>query len=93
MKRQPNTFTTLQDLPIDLPVAEFLSSHQHAIHVFLHFRMSCVGCSMSAFDTLGEALATYHISPDTFWQAIQHTSPLAARDESQANHCTNRRSP
>lgn len=36
------------------------------IPVFLHHRMSCVGCSMSAFDTLGEATANYHLEWTVF---------------------------
>jgi hybrid cluster-associated redox disulfide protein len=45
------------------------------ISVFLRYRMSCVGCSMSAFDTLGEATANYHLEWPAFlaelWAAIE----------------------
>jgi len=36
------------------------------IPVFLHHHLSCVGCSMSAFDTLEDALANYQLDWPTF---------------------------
>ncbi len=36
------------------------------IPVFVRHRMICVGCTMSAFDTLGEAVANYHLEWPAF---------------------------
>jgi hybrid cluster-associated redox disulfide protein len=40
------------------------------IRFFLDNRMACVGCSLSAFDTLGDALEAYDLPRDTFLKAL-----------------------
>jgi hybrid cluster-associated redox disulfide protein len=50
----------LQGAPrADQTVAEVLSAWPETIRVFLNHRMDCVGCSMSAFDTVAEAVGNY----------------------------------
>ena len=41
------------------------------IPVFIRHKMSCVGCSMSTFDTLEEAAANYHLEWSPFLAELQ----------------------
>ncbi len=41
------------------------------IPVFLHHRMSCVGCYMSAYDTLAEVIATYRLDWPAFRSELE----------------------
>lgn len=45
----------------DLVVAEVMERWPETLVVFLSHRMSCVGCYLSRFDTLGDALRVYHL--------------------------------
>jgi hybrid cluster-associated redox disulfide protein len=48
-----------------LPVAEIMSRWPATIGVFLRFRLHCVGCPVSAFNTLEDAAAEHACSfPD-----------------------------
>ena len=53
----------MEDNPItsDLIIADVMQRWPVSILVFLENRMACVGCSMSAFDTLADALEVYDI--------------------------------
>jgi hybrid cluster-associated redox disulfide protein len=59
----------------DQTVAEVLSVWPRTIRVFLNSRMDCVGCTMSAFDTVSDAVSNYGGALDDFLaeltQAIQ----------------------
>lgn len=56
-------------------VAEVLKQWPQTIPVFMKYQTSCVGCSMSAFETLGEAARNYKLPLTQFLndlrQAIQ----------------------
>lgn len=54
-KVMPNLTTKVSDLLNDWP---------QAIPVFVHRRMACVGCSMSGFETIGDAAKNYNISAE-----------------------------
>lgn len=47
-------------------IAHVLRTWPQTIGVFLRHRMACVGCSMSAFDTLGDAAQSYGIDVARF---------------------------
>jgi len=53
----------MEDNPItsDLIIADVIQRWPVSILVFLENRMACVGCSMSAYDTLADALEVYDI--------------------------------
>ncbi len=57
--------------PLEMSVARLLSANPLAVPVFLRHHMACVGCSMSAFDSLADALAIYGIQVDLFLQELQ----------------------
>jgi hybrid cluster-associated redox disulfide protein len=50
----------------DQTVAEVLATWPETIRVFLDHQMACVGCTMSCFDTIGEAVANYGGALDPF---------------------------
>ncbi len=52
-------------------VADLLARWPQVIPVFLHFHMSCVGCSMAAFETLEDAARIYGIRYDVFSKEIE----------------------
>lgn len=63
MTSQPNQ-------PLEMLVAELLEKHPEAAPVFLKYRMNCLGCEMSPFETLGDALRIYHLPMQPFLQEL-----------------------
>lgn len=55
---------------LDILVADLLKRYPDAAEVFLAYRMSCLGCEMSGFETLGDALRIYHIPAGDFLSAL-----------------------
>ena len=53
-----------------LIVADILERWPQVIPVFLEYQMKCVGCSMSAFDFLDDALKIYGIPAEQFLNDI-----------------------
>jgi hybrid cluster-associated redox disulfide protein len=47
-------------------VADLLATWPQATPVFLRYKMNCVGCSMAAFETLGDALHIYGLDQEVF---------------------------
>jgi len=45
----------------NLLVADILNRWPQTIPVFLKYRMSCVGCIMSSFENLDDAIQIYHL--------------------------------
>ena len=56
-------------------IAELLSCWPQMIPVFIRHQMSCVGCSMSPFDTLKEVSFTYGLKLDDFILELKETLP------------------
>ena len=54
-----------------MSVSDLLRDWPQTIPVFLKYRMACVGCSMSSFETLKDAARIYGIAPDTFIGELQ----------------------
>ncbi len=66
--------STLQGaLHADQSVAELLSAWPETIRVFLDHQMDCVGCTMAAFDTVSEAVASYGGVLDDFLGELERT--------------------
>ena len=49
---------------------EILRTWPGTIPLFLEYRMACVGCSMSAFDTLEEALNIYNLPQEEILNSL-----------------------
>ncbi|HIE56847.1 MAG TPA: DUF1858 domain-containing protein [Anaerolineales bacterium] len=51
-------------------MSEILGRWPETIPVFIRYRMECVGCYLSTFDTLEEAAVAHHIPLDTLVEAL-----------------------
>ncbi len=55
----------------DLTVAEVLKRWDQTAAAFIHLRMACVGCPMSAFETLETAAQIYGLLPETLIRELE----------------------
>lgn len=60
-KNPPSVFLEIAPHVI---VAQIMAYYPETVAVFLRHHMSCVGCSLSAFDTLADAALVHDISLD-----------------------------
>jgi len=65
-----------QLITLDLFMDEILDRWPVTIMLFLEYRMACVGCSMSAYDTLRDALKAYDLPQD----AVLHSLNVKAKE-------------
>ncbi len=54
----------------DLTVKELLAQWPEAIPLFFTHHMSCVGCSMSGFDTIQDVAGVYQLNLSAFMDEI-----------------------
>ena len=54
----------------ELIVADVLRDWPQTIPVFIGHRMGCVGCAMSAFDTLADVVEIYGLHADHFLEEL-----------------------
>ncbi len=52
-------------------VAQIMETWPETIPVFLKYRFSCVGCSMSAFETLADAARIYCVPVEAFVKDLE----------------------
>ncbi len=62
-----------------LTIAEVLNRHALAATVLIRFRMACVGCPLSCFESLESAAQTYGLEPELLMAEIR-TAILRERD-------------
>ncbi|GIV66441.1 MAG: DUF1858 domain-containing protein [Chloroflexota bacterium] len=55
-------------------INELLRQFPQTVPVFLRHRMVCVGCWMSKFDTLADAVWNYGLDMETFLQELQQSA-------------------
>lgn len=58
-------------IPLDTSVAELLDKWPQAAPVLFKHHMACIGCYMSAFDTLSDIARNYTIDPDQLVREIE----------------------
>jgi hybrid cluster-associated redox disulfide protein len=58
-------------------VADLLATWPQTTPVFLRHKMNCVGCSMAAFESLGDALHIYNLPQEPFLAEINAVISLA----------------
>ena len=51
---------------LNMVVSDLLNAWPQVIPVFIRHHMACVGCSMSSFETLGDAAKIYGVVPESF---------------------------
>ncbi len=54
-----------------LTITELLNRHASAATVLIHFRMACVGCPLSCFESLESAAQTYGLEPELLMAEIR----------------------
>jgi hybrid cluster-associated redox disulfide protein len=54
----------------DLLMGEILTKWPETLPVFIHYRMTCIGCYMSPFDTLEDALIVHSLPLDEILIAL-----------------------
>jgi hybrid cluster-associated redox disulfide protein len=59
-----------QLITLDHCMDEILDRWPVTIKLILEYRMACVGCSLSSFDTLKDALEAYNLPQDAVLQAL-----------------------
>ena len=51
-------------------MSEILYRWPETIPVFMEFKMTCIGCYMSSFDSLEDALIVHGVAPDNILKAL-----------------------
>ena len=61
-------------LMANMTVAEVLTRWPNTITVLLKYRMACVGCAMSSFDTLADVSETYGLDRARLLDELQQVA-------------------
>ncbi|MEO8285266.1 MAG: DUF1858 domain-containing protein [Chloroflexota bacterium] len=89
-QRRQQTDRTLSSVAIaGQTVADVLSCWPQTVPVFIHYRLACVGCSLSRFELIADVAAIYGINPDGFLQDLRqaidgsdsNSSPMDCEEE------------
>jgi hybrid cluster-associated redox disulfide protein len=59
------------NLNVDLSISDLLNACPQVVPVFIKHHMACVGCSLSAFETIGSAAKIYGLAPDVFLRELE----------------------
>lgn len=54
----------------DMLVSDIMNTWPPTVQVFLRYRMLCIGCELSEFDTLNEVIENYDLDSETFLQEL-----------------------
>lgn len=65
----------------DQLVAEVMNRWPQTIPVFIKYHISCVGCSMSKFDTIADAAQNYKLALDAFLADLNRSLITGATEE------------
>ncbi len=57
-------------IPPDITVALILEKWPEVTPVFIRYRMACVGCSLSRFESVSDAAVIYNIPYELFHQEL-----------------------
>lgn len=57
----------------ETPISELLKRWPEVIPVFNRHKMACVGCTMSAYETVASAAEIYHLQVDQFLSELVKT--------------------
>ena len=64
--------STEQDsISLQLTISDILERWPEVIPIFIKNKMACVGCSLSDFMTLEDALEIYHLEKEPFIEQIK----------------------
>ena len=57
-------------ITLDMLVADIMNAWPQTVQIFLRYRMLCIGCDFSEFDTLGEVIENYDLNSKKFLQEL-----------------------
>lgn len=78
LKANPSDETSAAKISADSIIAHLLQDWPQATPVFLKHKMNCVGCSLAAFDTLGDALGIYGLPLEPFLAELRRAAQRTA---------------
>jgi hybrid cluster-associated redox disulfide protein len=61
------------EITAEMFMGEILTQWPETIPIFFEYKMTCVGCHMSSFDTLEDALAVYGLPTETVLVALNQS--------------------
>jgi hybrid cluster-associated redox disulfide protein len=67
----------------NLLLADIMARWPQTVRVFIKYRFSCVGCYLSPFDTLGEALQIYDVPAEKFIAELNQVAQVDTRPGDQ----------
>lgn len=67
-------FHELDQELLHLSVAEVMQRWPTTAQAFIAYRLFCIGCGMSSFDTLEEALEAHDVSQEAFLEDLRRAS-------------------
>jgi hybrid cluster-associated redox disulfide protein len=65
-------------LTVEMTVDEVMRRWPSTIHIFLDFRMRCIGCPLAAFHSIDEACEEHDVDVDVFLPKILGAVEVAA---------------
>jgi hybrid cluster-associated redox disulfide protein len=68
-------------IALDWTIEQVLSDLPAVIPVFLTHRLACVGCYMTPFCTLEDAITTYSLPREQFLADLRHAASACRQDE------------
>jgi len=57
----------------EISIHELLQLWPQAAYVFIRHKMACIGCSLSAFDTVHDVAFNYQLQPEQLIFELQNT--------------------
>ncbi len=58
-------------ISLDTRIYDLLRKYPKTAVLFIQYRMACIGCPMSIFDTIKDAALYHHINPQSLFEKIQ----------------------
>jgi len=86
-----NNLETAPPQPVihaSLSISDILSKWPETASVFLKFNMTCIGCYMSPFDTLEDALAVHGLPLDEVLEALNQCVAVSQPPDHKKTHDT-----
>ena len=57
-------------ITLDVLVADIMKTWPQTVQIFLRYHMLCIGCELSEFDTLSDAIKNYELNSDEFLEEL-----------------------
>lgn len=54
-----------------MALVDLFQQWPQAAALFQRYKVACVGCAVAPFCTVADAIAAYHLSPESFWAELE----------------------